>query len=107
MRCTLLAIVFGTLAIGGMTMAHHHEPGQEGTLSQKDITEKIDEKTTTTAESFIPGSQAVQMQPWSPRANRSRTHPSTGPEFEQFFGSRFESNFVVFEIRDPGSCRKK
>jgi hypothetical protein len=88
MRCTLLAIVFGTLAVGGMTLAHHHEHGKEGvkTLSQKDITEKIDEKKTTTAESLIPGCQAVQMQPWSPRANRSRTHPSTVSEFEQFFG---------------------
>jgi len=79
MRCTLLAIVFGTLAVGGMTLAHHHEHAKEGvkTLSQKDITEKIDEKKTTTAESLIPGCQAVQMQPWSPRANRSRTYPST------------------------------
>ncbi len=30
MRCTLLTIVFGTLAIGGMTLAHHHEHGKEG-----------------------------------------------------------------------------
>jgi len=46
MRCTLLAIVFGTLAVGGMTLAHHAEHGKGGvkTLSQKDITEKIDGK---------------------------------------------------------------
>jgi hypothetical protein len=49
-------------------LVHHHEHGKEGvkTLSQKDITEKIDEKKTTTAESLVPGCQAVQMQPWSP-----------------------------------------
>jgi hypothetical protein len=77
MRCTLLAIVFGTLAVGGM--AHHHEHGKGGVkiLSQKDITEKIGGKKTKAAESLIPGCQAVQMQPWSPRANRSRTHPAT------------------------------
>ena len=48
MRCTLLAIVFGTLAVGGMTMAQHAEHGKGGvkTLSQKDITEKIDGKKT-------------------------------------------------------------
>jgi hypothetical protein len=59
MRCTLLAIVFGTLAVGGMALAHHHEHGKGRVkiLSQKDITEQIDEKKTTTAESLIPGCQ--------------------------------------------------
>ena len=49
MRRSLLAIVFGTLAVGGMTLAHHDEHGKGGvkTLSQKDITEKIDGKKTT------------------------------------------------------------
>jgi hypothetical protein len=54
MRCTLLAIVFGTLAVGGLTLAHHHEHGKGAvkTLSQKDITEKINgKKTKATSES--------------------------------------------------------
>jgi quercetin dioxygenase-like cupin family protein len=47
MRCSLLAIVFSTLAVGGMTLAQHAEHGRGvvKTLSQKDITEKIDGKT--------------------------------------------------------------
>src|SRR5262249_11705469 len=48
MRCTLLAIVFGTLAAGGMSLALHDEHGQDGAqgklLSQKDIIEKLDGK---------------------------------------------------------------
>ncbi len=46
MRRSLLAIVFSTLAVGGMTLAHHGEHGKGGvkTLSQKEITEKIDGK---------------------------------------------------------------
>jgi len=46
MRCTLLAIVFGTLAVGGMPLAQHGEHGKGGvkTLSQKDIIEKLDGK---------------------------------------------------------------
>ena len=54
MRRSLLAIVFGTLAVGGMTLAHHdeHDKGGVKTLSRKDITEKIDGKkaTATTVE---------------------------------------------------------
>jgi quercetin dioxygenase-like cupin family protein len=54
MRRSLLAIVFSTLAVGGMTLAHHDEHGKGGvkTLSRKDITEKIDGKkaTATTVE---------------------------------------------------------
>ena len=64
MRCTLLAIVFGTLAVGGMTLAQHAEHGKGGvkTLSQKDITEKIDGKKTkaTTVEVTLdPGKSGV------------------------------------------------
>ena len=60
MRCSLLAIVFGTLAVGGMTLAHHDEPGKGGvkTLSRKDITEKIDgkkSKATTVEVTLGPG----------------------------------------------------
>ena len=49
MRRNVLAIVFGTLAVGGMTLAHHAEHGKGAvkTLSRKDITEKLDGKKTT------------------------------------------------------------
>jgi quercetin dioxygenase-like cupin family protein len=48
MRRTLLAITILAGAVGGMTLAHHDEHGKGGvkTLSQKDITEKIDGKNT-------------------------------------------------------------
>ena len=48
MRRSLLAIVFGALAVGGMSLAHHDEHGKGGdhvkVLSQKDIIEKLDGK---------------------------------------------------------------
>ena len=48
MRHSLLAIVFGTLAVGGMTLAQHGSHGKDGVqvklLSQKDIIEKLDGK---------------------------------------------------------------
>ena len=50
MRCSLLAIVFGTLAVGGMTLAQHGGHGKGGVqvkvLSQRDIIEKLDGKKT-------------------------------------------------------------
>src|SRR5215813_5050575 len=50
MRRSLLAIVIGTLAAGGMTLAQHSEHGKGGVqvklLSQKDIIEKLDGKKT-------------------------------------------------------------
>ena len=48
MWSTLLAITILAGAVGGMTLAHHDEHGKGGvkTLSQKDITEKIDGKNT-------------------------------------------------------------
>lgn len=46
MRIGLLAIVIGTLAVGGMTLAQHDGHGKGGVqvklLSQKDIIEKLD-----------------------------------------------------------------
>ena len=73
MRCTLLAIAFGTLAVGGMTLAQHAEHGKGGvkTLSQKDITEKIDgkqAKATTVEVTLGPG-----------QASAPHRHP--GPTF--------------------------
>ena len=48
MRRSLLAIVFGALAVGGMSSAQHDEHGKGGVqvklLSQKDIIEKLDGK---------------------------------------------------------------
>ena len=48
MRRSLLAIVFGALAVGGMSLAQHSEHGKGGVqvklLSQKDLTEKLDGK---------------------------------------------------------------
>src|SRR5262245_37251214 len=48
MRRSLLAIVFSTLAVGGMTLAQHsgHGRAEVKTLSQKEITEKVDGKKT-------------------------------------------------------------
>jgi quercetin dioxygenase-like cupin family protein len=48
MRRSLLAIVFGALAAGGMTLAQHGGHGKDGVqvklLSQKDIIEQLDGK---------------------------------------------------------------
>jgi quercetin dioxygenase-like cupin family protein len=48
MRRSLLAIVFGALAVGGMALAQHGGHGKGGAqvklLSQKDIIEKLDGK---------------------------------------------------------------
>ena len=48
MRRSLLAIVFGALAVGGMTLAQHGGHGKDGVqvklLSQNDIIEKLDGK---------------------------------------------------------------
>ena len=82
MRCTLLAIVFGTLAVGGMTLAQHGEHGKGGvkTLSQKDITEKIDGKKAkgTTVE--------VTLQPGESEA--AHRHP--GPAFGYVLEGEYE-----------------
>ena len=60
MRCSLLIIILGTLAVGGMTREQHGEHGKGGvkTLTQKDITEKIDGKkamATTVEVTLGPG----------------------------------------------------
>ena len=64
MRCSLLAIVFGTLAVGGMTLAQHGGHGKGGvkTLSRKDIIEKIDgkkSKATTVEVTLGPGESSA------------------------------------------------
>jgi quercetin dioxygenase-like cupin family protein len=60
MRRTLLAVVFGTLAVGGMTLAHHTGNGEVKVtqLAQRDITEKLDGKhasSTVLQVTFEPG----------------------------------------------------
>src|SRR5262245_21386484 len=60
MRRTLLAMAFGILAVGGMTLAQHDEHGKGGvkTLSRKDIAEKVDgkkAKATTVEVTLGPG----------------------------------------------------
>ena len=60
MRRSLLAIVFGTLAVGGMALAHHTGNGQVKVtqLSQRDIIEKLDGKdarATVKEVTFEPG----------------------------------------------------
>ena len=82
MRCTLLAIVFGTLAVGGMTLAQHAEHGKGGvkTLSQKDITEKLDgkqAKATTVEVTLGPG-----------EASAPHRHP--GPAFGYVLEGEYE-----------------
>ena len=82
MRRSLLAIVFGTLAVGGMTLAHHDEHGKGGvkTLSRKDITEKIDgkkAKATTVEVTLGPG-----------EASAPHRHP--GPAFGYVLEGEYE-----------------
>src|SRR4029077_1870861 len=82
MRCTLLAIVFGTLAVGGMTLAHHDGHGKEGgkELPRKDITEKIDgkqAKATTVEVTLGPG-----------QASAPHRHP--GPAFGYVLEGEYE-----------------
>src|SRR5262249_42122286 len=60
MRRSLLAVVFGTLAAGGVTLAQHgeHVKGGVKTLSRREITEKIDGKkaaATTVEVTLGPG----------------------------------------------------
>jgi quercetin dioxygenase-like cupin family protein len=82
MRRTLLAIFFGTLAVGGMTLAQHDEHGKGGvkTLSRKDITEKIDgkkAKATTVEVTLGPG-----------QASAPHRHP--GPVFGYVLEGQYE-----------------
>ena len=82
MRRTLLAIASGTVAVGGIALAQHHEHGNGGVkiLSRKDITEKIDGKTakaTTVEVTFKPG-----------ETEASHRHP--GPAFGYVLEGEYE-----------------
>src|SRR5262245_21443167 len=80
MRCTLLAIVFGTLAVGGMTLAQPDHGKGVKTLSQKDITEIIDgkkAKATTVEVTLGPG-----------EASAPHRHP--GPAFGYVLEGEYE-----------------
>jgi quercetin dioxygenase-like cupin family protein len=79
MRSTLLATV---IAVGGLTLAHHDEHGKENvkTLSQKDITEKLDgkkAKATTVEVTLGPG-----------QASAPHHHP--GPAFGYVLEGEYE-----------------
>jgi quercetin dioxygenase-like cupin family protein len=80
MRCTLLTIVLGTLAVGGMTLAQHEHGKGVKTLSQKDITEKIDGKKTkaTTVEVTLGPGEA------------SAPHRHPGPAFGYVLEGEYE-----------------
>jgi quercetin dioxygenase-like cupin family protein len=81
MRRSLLAIVFGTLAVAGMTLAHRDEHGKGvKELSRKDITEKIDgkkSKATTVEVTLGPG-----------EASAPHRHP--GPAFGYVLEGEYE-----------------
>jgi quercetin dioxygenase-like cupin family protein len=82
MRRSLLAIVFGTLAVGGMTLAHHGEHGKGGvkTLSRKDITEKIDGKKANAT--------TVEVTLGSGESDAPHRHP--GPAFGYVLEGEYE-----------------
>ena len=82
MRRSLLIIIFGTLAVGGVTLAQHGEHGEGGvkTLSRRDITEKIDgkkSKATTVEVALGPG-----------QASAPHRHP--GPAFGYVLEGEYE-----------------
>ena len=82
MRRSLLIIIFGTLAVGGVTLAQHGEHGKGGvkTLSRKAITEKIDGKkamATTVEVTLGPG-------------ETSAPHRHPGPAFGYVLEGEYE-----------------
>src|SRR5262249_41453350 len=84
MRRSLLAIVFGALAVGGMSLAHHDEHGKGGgyvkVLSQKDIIENLDgkkAKATMLEVTLVPGQVEV-----------AHRHP--GPAFGYILEGEYE-----------------
>ena len=86
MRRSLLAIVFGTLAVGGMTLAHHDGHGKKDEnvkvtqLSQRDIIEKLDGKAasaTVVEVTFEPG-------------QKDSPHRHTGPVFGYVLEGEYE-----------------
>jgi len=85
MRRTLLAIVFGALAAGGMTLALHggHGKGKDDSvkvLSQREVTEKLDgkkAKATTVEVTLGPG-----------QASAPHRHP--GPAFGYVLEGEYE-----------------
>src|SRR5688572_22271375 len=82
MRRTLLAIVFGTLAVGGMALAHHTGKGhvKVAELSQREIIEKLDGKAaraTVVEVTFEPG-------------QKDSPHRHTGPAFVYVLEGEYE-----------------
>ena len=82
MRRSLLAIVFATLAVGGMALAHHTGNGQVRVtqLSQREIIEKLDGKdarATMVEVTFEPGQE-------------DSPHRHTGPVFGYVLEGEYE-----------------
>src|SRR5262245_21713945 len=82
MRRTLLALRIVTGAVGGVTLAHHgeHDKGGVKTLSQKEMTEKLDgkkAKATTVEVTLAPG-----------EASAPHRHP--GPAFGYVLEGEYE-----------------
>lgn len=82
MRHSLLAIAFGALAVGGMTLAHHDEHAKGGVkiLARRDIAEKIGgkkAKATTVEVTLEPG-----------QAGAPHRHP--GPVFGYVLEGEYE-----------------
>ena len=82
MRRSLLAIVFGTLAVGGMALAHHTGKGHVKVtqLSQRDIIEKLDGKA---ARATV---QEVTFEP----GQKDSPHRHTGPVFGYVLEGEYE-----------------
>ena len=80
MRRTLVAIIVGALAAGGMSLADHDEHGKGGdhvkVLSQRDIIEKLDGKKAkaTTARRWDLGQGAGNRSPEA-HLTESSLHP--------------------------------
>src|SRR5262245_28417628 len=82
MRRTLLAVIVGALAAGGMSLAHQDKHGKGGpkVLSRKDIAEKVDGKKTavTTVEVTLGPGEA------------SAPHRHPGPVFGTVLEGEYE-----------------
>ena len=87
MRRSLLAIVFGALAVGGMTLAQHGGHGNGGVqvklLSQKDIIEKLDgkkAKATMLEVTLAPGAVEAAHRVAAKRARTVRKGKNTATD---------------------------
>jgi quercetin dioxygenase-like cupin family protein len=82
MRRSVLAIVFGALAVGGMALAHHTGKGQVKVtrLSQRDIIEKLDGK----------GARATVLEVTFEPGQKDSPHRHAGPVFGYVLEGEYE-----------------